>query len=172
MFEKVNIKLMLTHAFAGFFIIWAIREFVYIFDSELLRIYDQLDFIDAWRLDNKAERLGKFIAYKITASYTGILISLFVSMFITVRKKLGAVNSILVFFLTIILLKLNILTNDYVESVVYFPGEIIYGFSVQSVTFNGILLSILGLIIYFYMEIINIFSKKKIRPPEAQETET
>jgi hypothetical protein len=171
MFKKVNYKLIISHAFAGFFLIWAIREFVYIYDSELLRIYDHIDIIDAWRLDNKAERLAKFIAYKITASYTGIILSFIISLIITFRKKLGAINPIIVFTITVILLKVDLLTNDHVENVVYFPGEIIYGFSVQSVTFNGILLTLISLIIYTWEDLKNLFRQNN-KEPENQDTET
>jgi hypothetical protein len=160
MFDKINYKLIITHALAGFFLLWAVRELIYLYDSELLRIYDEWDFIDAWRMNDKAERLGKFLAVKLTGSYVAILVSLFISLIITIKTKAGALNSVIVFILTVIFLRLNLLTNDYVESVVYFPGEIIYGFSVKSVTFNGIVLLIISFLIYFLKALLGLITKK------------
>ena len=44
--QKINYKLIIAHTFAGIFLIWALNELVYLYDSELLRIYEDIDILD------------------------------------------------------------------------------------------------------------------------------
>lgn len=145
----VNYKLIISHTLAGIFLIWALNELVYLYDTELLRIYDEINIIDAWRMDNKAERISKFLLLKYTSSYISLIISLIISLSITLKKKLGGINSFIAFFVIAVLVRLGIITSEVVEKVVYFPGEILFGFSVKSVSLNGILLLLISLWLYF-----------------------
>lgn len=167
--HKFNYKLTIAHTLAGIFLIWALNELVYLYDSELLRIYEETDLIDAWRLNNKAERISKFLLLKYSSSYIGLIISFAVSLTILFKKKRAVINSIISFIVTAVLIKFGIINSDIAEKIIYFPGEIIFGFSVKSVTINGILLISVSMFIYFSKFIDKITTDEGII--DGQETE-
>ena len=157
---KLDYKLIISHTLAGIFLIWALNELIYLYDSELLRIYDDINIIDAWRMDNKAERISMFLLLKYTSSYIGLIITLLISLSISLKRKLGGINSFIAFFVLTVLIRLRIISSEFIETIVYFPGEIFFGFSVKSVTLNGILLLSVSLFLYF-SKFINKFIMNK-----------
>ena len=169
--QKLNYKLIISHTLAGIFLIWALNELIYLYDTELLRIYEDIDIIDAWRLNNKIERISKLLLLKYTSSYIGLIISLIISLSITLKRKFGGVNSFTAFLIIIVLIRLGIITSDIVEKVVYFPGEILFGFSVKSVTLNGIILLSVSIWLYF-SQLINKFVLKDESIPGNEKNES
>ena len=157
--QKLNYKLIIAHSLAAVFLIWALNELIYLYDTELLRIYDEIDIIDAWRLNNKAERISKFFLLKYTGSYIGLFLSFIISISITLKRKLGGLNSFVVFLIIGLLIKLGIIGSDIIENVVCFPGEFLFGFSVKSVVLNGILLLSISLWLYFSKFVLKLILK-------------
>lgn len=158
--QKLNYKLIISHTLAGIFLIWALNELIYLYDTELLRIYEDIDIIDAWRLNNKVERISKLLLLKYTSSYISLIISLIISLSITLKRKFGGINSFTAFFVIAILIRLGIITSEFIETIVFFPGEYLFGFSVKSVSLNGILLLSISLLLYFSKFVYRITNNK------------
>ena len=160
--HRVNYKLIISHTLAGIFLIWAFNELVYLYDSELLRIYDDIDIIDAWRLNNKTERISRLLLLRYSSSYIGLIITLIISLSITLKRKFGGINSFIAFFVLIVFIRTGIISSEFIEKIIYFPGEIFFGFSVKSVALNGILLLSVSLFIYFSKFINKLIMNKEV----------
>lgn len=170
--QKFNYKLIISHTLAGIFLIWAFNELVYLYDSELLRIYKDIDIIDAWRMNNKTERISKFFFLKYTSSYIGLIITLIISLSITLKRKFGGINSFIAFFVLIIFIRTGIISSEFIEKIIYFPGEILFGFSVKSVALNGILLLSVSIFLYFSKFINKLTLKNNINALEKDIEQT
>jgi hypothetical protein len=157
--KKINIKLIVFHLLSAVLLIWAFRQLNIFYDIDLVKSLSEKGYEKTFT-EFGAIRMLKFSYYQNVIPLIGILLGFLISLTFTIIKKLGVINSIIMFFVSILLNMTGLLHINYIEYFIFAPGRLIFNSVIWTSIFNGSLFLFLGLWVQFSRHINRMIVKK------------
>lgn len=150
--KHINVKLVLLHCLAGFFLTFAISLIGYINDIELVNFVQEKG-VKAVMNKFTPERLSCYMIWFGLVSLIGVLISTMISFIFFLKKNLFWIHSVIVF---VVLFGFNYF-GFFTSHKPYFAYLMNFGLVVNVIVTSSILL-IFAIIVYYYS--FRIFKKE------------
>ena len=140
------------HFVAFWFFIHAFQTFSYLYFTKLIDIFRQSNghFTTQTLIDNKIESsdMTYFLLWSSLSGFIGLFVAFIISLIISIKRHWFWVNSLLTFVLTYILFRFDILGWIYFKRFFWYLGQRFSNMTIEFL-FNGILLLIIGILIFF-----------------------
>ncbi len=145
--KNINFKLILIHLLGAILFILACRQLFWLYDIELITtlLEEGKESMQGFG----AERITYFLLAKSIASTIGLLLSFSISLFLTIKRKKGIINSILVFVIAFALIILRLLDVDFINHIITFPGKLIFDSLLWTSITNAVILILLAIWVHF-----------------------
>ncbi|WP_298391573.1 hypothetical protein [Flavobacterium sp.] len=167
---KINWRIILLHSIATIFIILCTQQFVKLNDIEIIKLIDKYGAENSLKQlqkdTNGISRISDFLLWNSMSNMIGLLTGFILSLIIIIRKKMFWLNSLIIFFIGLLFIKLGLFKNHIINTLFYSFDDIFpkLGLLYKYIIKGTILLSI-TLLIFFNKWInnfaLNYMSKKK-----------
>lgn len=159
--DRVNWRLIVIHLFATLFFMIAAKEFIMLYDIELLSLigkysvsktYDHL-----FKQDGFTNRLTLFSFWAKTSPLIGLVISFVLSLMVCLVKKHFWLNSFLVLIISFILYRTGFYDSQVINTIFLSFGRLFASYGIVFILIaNGIFLLLIGLFVFF-SKVVNDF---------------
>lgn len=140
------------HFIAFWFFIHAFQTLSYLYDTKLVDTVRQSNgqLNSQILVDNKIEAsdLTYFVLWTSVSGFLGLLVAFIISLTISIKRHWFWVNALLAFILTYILYRFNLLGWTYLKQIFLYVGQKFNNSAIEFL-FNGIILLIIGFLIFF-----------------------
>lgn len=161
--SKLNWRQIVIHFVAFWFLIYAFQTFSYLFFTNLIDNIRQnngefsKNYFDS---DSNTENVTYFLIWTTYSGFIGILTAFIISIVMTLKRNWFWINSLIVFILTFILHRFDLLGWTFIKPVFYYIGQLLND-TTKEFWVNGIILLIIGLSIFFSNVSIKFIENKK-----------
>jgi hypothetical protein len=149
---RLNWRQILLHSIAFWFFIHAFQTLSYLYDTKLIDTIRQSrgQLTNSYLANNKIEAsdLTYFLLWTSVSGFVGLLTAFTVSLTISIKRHWFLVNAILVFFLTYVLYRFDLLGWTYSKQFFWYLGQRFNNSAIEFI-FNGIILLTIGILIFF-----------------------
>jgi hypothetical protein len=162
---RLNWLQILIHLVAFWFFIHAFQTLSYLYDTKLVdtvRHSNDQTIDGAFRHNGiEGSDLTYFILWTSVSGLIGLLIAFIISLSISIRRHWFWINSLIAFVLTYFLYKFDLLAWTYLKKIFWYLGQRVNN-STTEFLLNGIILLIIGFLIFFLPGLNKIIENKKI----------
>ena len=150
--SRLNWRQILVHFVAFWFFIHAFQTLSYLYDTKLIdsvrhsngKIRDTT-FVDS---GIEAPDLSYFLFWTSVSGFIGLVVAFIISLTISIRRHWFWVNALLPFIATYFLYRFQLLGWNYLKQFFWYIGQK-FSNSTLEFLFNGIILLIIGLLVFF-----------------------
>ena len=153
-FSKLNPRQIAVHLLATFFLILAARQSVVLSDMGFILAVEKYGFPDVWNhLVKEADfsaRLTYFTLWNNLAVLFGLLFSFVISLTLTIKRKKFWLNAVIILLMALLLNRLGLFHLKIIDGIFFSFGDLFTGMGLPyKFIANGLLLSFIGLFIFF-----------------------
>ena len=167
---KINWRIILLHIVATIFIILCAQQFAKLNDIEIIKLVDKYGAENALKQlqkdTNYPSRISDFLLWNSISNLIGLLTAFILSFIIIIKKKMFWLNSLIIFILGLLFIRLGLFKNQIINTLFYSFGDLFPNFGLlYKYIINGTILLIFALLIFFNRWInnfaLNYLSNKK-----------
>ena len=167
---KINWRIILLHIVATIFIILCAQQFAKLNDIEIIKLVDKYGAENALKQlqkdTNYPSRISDFLLWNSISNLIGLLTAFILSFTIIIKKKMFWLNSLIIFILGLLFIRLGLFKNQIINTLFYSFGDLFPNFGLlYKYIINGTILLIFALLIFFNRWInnfaLNYLSNKK-----------
>ncbi|MEP0264653.1 hypothetical protein [Dokdonia sp.] len=145
--KNINFKLILIHLLGAILFIWAFGQLFWLYDIELITALSK-EGKESVR-DFGPERMAYVLLAKDIVPFIGLLLSFSISLFLTIKRKKGVINSILVFVIALALIIVELLDFDFINHIIMLPGKILFDSVLWTSITNAAILILVAVWVHF-----------------------
>jgi hypothetical protein len=150
--SKLNWRLLVLHFIACWFLIYSFLMFSYIHDNELF--IDLLNHPKDWMTKGRLlhvdpSRMSNDTLWVILSKYIGLLTGFLISLILAIKKHWHWLNSLIVFLISILLLRFHLLGWNYLSQIFTMPGALFKKYGIGYFLINGSVMLAIGLLLFF-----------------------
>ena len=151
--SRLNWRQILLHLIAIWFFIYAFETFAYLTDTKLIELSRHSDQqITRTTLEENGISSSNIpdLLFTVTAAgLGGMVVGFIISLIISIRQHWFWLNSLIAFLLFFIPVNLGFLSRKSLTKIFWIPGQIFSDTTIEFLV-NGIILLIIGLLIFFW----------------------
>jgi len=150
--SKLNWRLILVHVLAACFFVYSAHSLSYFYDIEMVRMTLDKTLGD-WR-ELSPNRIAYTSLFISVSGYIGVVVGTIVSLLLCKKYKWFKGNSIVVFLISSLFYKSDIIEWFFINRVFYFPARLFHHFEAKLITHSVVL---------FMFGVLCLFNKRIIR---------
>jgi len=151
--NNFNLKLIFAHLLATCFLVLAVKQFVASSETDLINLYTKENITDFAEIQNLANRIMYLNLWLGLSPLIGALAAFFISLAITVRRKVKWQHSLIVLVTAVLINRVGFFDTEIIKRFHFQFGNLFVGKDIMYVYFaNGIFLVSIGLLIFFIFE--------------------
>ncbi|MFL9484946.1 hypothetical protein ACI6Q2_19330 [Chitinophagaceae bacterium LWZ2-11] len=150
--SKLNTRQILVHFIAFWFFIHAFQAFSYLYNTKLLEAYNHSNEKDTFKILKQAhvtpDEVVQFALVVSVSGFIGLLVAVIISLTISIKRRWFWLNTSITFIITYALYKFGLLASTFLNQFFWYFEQ---GLNNTAIKFllNGIILLIIGLLIFF-----------------------
>lgn len=151
--NNFNLKLILVHVLASCFLVLAVKQFVASSETDLINLYTKGNLTSLEEMQDLANRIMYLNLWLGLSPLIGALAGFFISIGITVRRKIKWQHSLIVLATAVLINRVGFFDTEIIRSIHFGFGNLFAGKDIMYVYFaNGILFATAGLLIFLIFE--------------------
>jgi len=151
--SRLNWRQILLHLIAIWFFIYAFETFAYLTNTKFIELFRHSDQqITRTTLEENGISSSNItdLLFTVTAAgLSGMVVGFIISLIISIRQHWFWVNSLIALLLFLIPVNLGFLSRQSLTKIFWVPGQIFSDTTIEFLA-NGIILLVIGLIIFFW----------------------
>lgn len=162
---RLNWRQIVIHFIAFWFFIHAFQTLSYLFDTKLVDTVRQSNgqLTSRALTDKKIEAsdLTYFVLWTSVSGFFGLLVAFIISVAISIKRHWFWINALISFLLMYILYRFDLLGWTYLKQIFLYVGQKFNNSTIEFL-FNGIILLIIGVLIFFLRQPNKFIENKKL----------
>lgn len=150
--KKINWRLILLHLIATYFVVLAVQQFILLSDMEIVNSVHEYGSDEGMKRlrdeENGSERITYLLVWINLAPLIGLVLSFILSLTVTRMKKAFFINSVLVFLLGFLFLRIGLFESNLLNAPLASILEWIPDYSIQ-ILLKGSVWLLIGLLVFF-----------------------
>lgn len=151
---KINWRIILLHSVATIFIILCAQQFATLNDIEIIKLVDKYGAENALKQlqkdTNSLTRIADFTFWNSMSNLIGLLTAFVLSFIIMIKKKMFWLNSLIIFIIGLLFIRLGLFKNQIIYTLFYSFGDIVPNLGLlYKFIINGTIVLIFALLLFF-----------------------